>query len=175
MINPNQREQNRHWHAVLCKPRQDAVAEENLLNQGFEIFRPKTRSRRTRAGRRRILVESMFPRYLFVRLRSNGQDWGPIRSTRGAVGLVRLGADTPIIPDTVIDALRQRCNEEGIINLNGAIDYQPNELVEIIDGPCAGYRALFQARTSEERVVVLLKLLQHERSVELAESSIRKA
>lgn len=175
MIDPHHSGKQRNWHAVLCRPRQDAVAEENLLNQGFEIFRPKTRTRRSRAGRRRILLESMFPRYLFVRLCQTGEDWGPIRSTRGAVGLVRLGPHTPVVPDPIIDTLRQRCDDDGIISLSGAIVYQLNDLVDIIDGPCAGYRALFQARSSEERVVVLLKLLQHERTVELAESAIRKA
>lgn len=175
MIDPHHDHSMRHWHAVFCKPQQDARAEENLLNQGFEIFRPKTRTRRILKGRRRLLVESMFPRYLFVRLSRGGDDWGPIRSTRGAIGLVRLGHETPVIPDSVIDGLRQRCNAEGMINLAGTIDYQLNDLVEIIDGPCAGYRALFQARTSEERVIVLLRLLQNERRVELAETSIRRA
>jgi transcriptional antiterminator RfaH len=175
MIHPHHAGRSRFWHAVLCKPRQDAVAEAHLLHQGFETFRPKTISRRTQAGRRRRLIESMFPRYLFVRLAHGGQDWGPIRSTRGTVGLVRLGCETPVVPDEVINALRQRCDESGIINLNGQIDYQPNELVDIVDGPCAGYRALFQARSNDERVVVLLKLLQHERTVELAESAIRRA
>jgi len=83
MIDPHHQPTMRHWHAVFCKPQQDARAEENLLNQGFEIFRPKTRTRRMLKGRRRLLVESMFPRYLFVRLSRGGDDWGPIRSTRG--------------------------------------------------------------------------------------------
>ncbi len=175
MKDPHGDDSIRHWHAVFCKPQQDARAEAHLLNQGFEIFRPKTRVRRNQRGRRRLLVESMFPRYLFVRLRDYGQDWGPIRSTRGAVGLVRLGQETPVVPDSVIDALRHRCDEHGIINLAGSIDYRPNEAVEITDGPLAGYRALFQARTGSERVIVLLELLQRERRVELDETSIRRA
>jgi transcriptional antiterminator RfaH len=175
MIDPHTSGAGRCWHAVFCKPREDARAEENLLNQGFETFRPKTRVRRTLRGRRHLLVESMFPRYLFVRLSHSGEDWGPIRSTRGTVGLVRMGYETPIVPDLVIESLRRRCDEEGFIGLAGTIDYQANDLVEIIDGPCAGYRAVFQARTSQERVVVLLKLLQYERRVELADTSIRRA
>ncbi len=175
MIDPHHHSSNRHWHAVFCKPQQDSRAEENLLNQGFETFRPKTRTGRVLKGRRRLMVESMFPRYLFVRLSRGGDDWGPIRSTRGIIGLVRLGQETPIVPDGIIDGLRQRCNEDGMINLAGTIDYQLNDPVDIIDGPCAGYRAFFQARTSDERVLVLLKLLQHERRVELAETSIRRA
>lgn len=175
MIDPHSSVSGRNWHAVFCKPRQDAVAETNLLHQGFEIFRPKTQVARTRRGQRRLALESMFPRYLFVRLSQNGEDWTPIRSTRGAIGLVKLGGEAPVVPETVIESLRRRCSEDGVVNLAGAIDYQPNELVDIIDGPLSGYRALFKARSSQERVVVLLQLLQHERRVELADTSIRRA
>lgn len=163
------------WHAVFCKPRQDERAEMHLRNQGFETFRPRTREKRTRNGQRRVIVESMFPRYLFVQLAAGGQDWGPIRSTRGAVGLVRHGHEVAVVPDAVIHELRQRCDEDGIVRLTGCIDYQPDEAVEIIDGPCAGYRALFQARTGAERVAVLLTLLNHQRVVEVAEAAIRRA
>lgn len=164
----------RFWHAVFCKPQQDARAEENLLNQGFEVFRPKTRNRRVISGKRRVVLESLFPRYLFVRLGRTGQDWSPIRSTFGAVGLVKVGQDVPIVPDPVIESLRIRCSESDVIDLTGAIDFRENDPIEIIDGPCAGYRALFQARTKEERVVVLLKLLSHERKIEVPEEYIRK-
>ncbi|TVQ30053.1 MAG: transcription/translation regulatory transformer protein RfaH [Wenzhouxiangella sp.] len=175
MIDPHLNGSGRNWHAVFCKPRQDSVAESNLLYQGFETFRPKTRVARTRNGQRRVAVESMFPRYLFVRLCQRGQDWTPIRSTRGAIGLVRLGLETPVVPDNVIESLRRRCSDDGVISLAGAIDFQPDDLVDIIDGPMSGYRALFKARTSQERVVVLLQLLQHERRVELPDTSIRRA
>ncbi|MGY6631645.1 MAG: transcription termination/antitermination NusG family protein [Wenzhouxiangella sp.] len=175
MIDPRHSGSGKRWHAVFCKPKQDAIAEEHLLHQGFEIFRPKTQTRIRRNGRRVLLTESMFPRYLFIHLDSQGEDWTPIRSTRGAVGLVRMGLHTPVIPDPVIQMLRERCDEQGVVNLAGQIDFQPNDLVEIIDGPCAGYRALFQSRSSEERVIVLLTLLQHERSVELEERCIRRA
>lgn len=174
MIDPHGNGKRRNWHVVLCRPRQDATAEENLLNQGFETFRPKSRTHRLIAGRRRSVVESMFPRYLFVRLRQHGEDWGPIRSTRGTVGLVRLGQQTPIVPAAVIEALRQRSDDDGFINLSDAVEYKTNELVEIIDGPCAGYRAMFHAHNGTDRVLVLLTLLQHERTVELANSAIRK-
>jgi len=167
-------ESERFWHAVFCKPQQDARAEENLINQGFEVFRPKTRNRRRTGNTRRIVIESLFPRYLFVRLGQAGQDWSPIRSTFGAIGLVKVGNQAPIVPDPVIESLKLRCSESDIIDLAGAIEYKENDPIEIIDGPCAGYRALFQARTKEERVVVLLKLLSYERKIEVPEDYIRK-
>jgi len=172
-IEQNQRA-GRFWHAVFCKPQQDARAEENLINQGFEVFRPKTRNRRVVSGRRQTVIESLFPRYLFVRLGRTGEDWSPIRSTFGAVGLVKVGQDVPIVPDPVIESLRIRCSESDIIDLAGLVDFRENEPVEIVDGPCAGYRAIFRARTKEERVIVLLKLLSAERTIEVPEEYIRK-
>jgi len=165
----------RRWHAVFCKPRQDERAEFHLRNQDFEVFRPRTREPRIRNGRRYQVIESLFPRYLFVELAAGGQDWAPIRSTRGAVGLVRLGQEAATMPAAVIEDLRRRCDANGIVQLAGAIDYEPNDPVEITDGALAGYRALFQARTGAERVAVLLTLLNHERRVEVAESAIRRA
>lgn len=174
-MDPEQPSGSLRWHAVFCKPRQDARAEIHLRNQGFETFRPRTRERRTRNGQRRVIVESMFPRYLFIQLAAGGQDWGPIRSTRGAVGLVRHGQEAAVVPQSVIRELRRRCDDDDIVQLAGSIDYQPDEVVEIIDGPCAGYRGLFQARTGAERVAVLLTLLNHQRRVEVAETAIRRA
>ena len=165
----------RRWHAVFCKPSQDERAELHLRNQGYETFRPKIREQRTCSGRRRIRVESMFPRYLFVRLAANGQDWGPIRSTRGAVGLVRRGQEAAVVPEPVIEDLQQRCDDAGVVELAGTVDYQPNEQLEITDGPCAGHRALFEARTGPERVAVLLTILNRQRRVELPEHAIRRA
>jgi len=174
MSNPSSSDATRYWHAVFCKPHQDARAEENLLNQGFEVFRPKTQNRRVIRGKRHIVIDSLFPRYLFVRLGRTGEDWSPIRSTFGAVGLVKVGHDVPIVPDPVIESLKIRCCKSDVIDLSGAIEYRENDPIEIIDGPCAGYRALFQARSKEERVIVLLKLLSHERKIEVPEEFIRK-
>jgi transcriptional antiterminator RfaH len=165
----------RSWHAVFCKPRQDERAEENLLNQGFEVFRPKSQHRALRRGRKVIITESLFPRYLFVHLHHGIEDWSPIRSTFGVVGLVKIGQKAPIVPDPVIQSLRLRCNDFGVIDLAGAIDFQTNDPIEIIDGPCSGYRAIFKERSSDKRVIVLLKLLSSERHVELPEQFIRKA
>ena len=38
------------WYAVCCKPRQEAVAEENLLRQGFQTYLPRIRMRQRRRG-----------------------------------------------------------------------------------------------------------------------------
>lgn len=160
----------RLWRAVFCKPGQERRAEAHLENQGFEVFLPRIRTR----GHSRFRVVPMFPRYLFVNLCAHAEDWSTIRSTRGAIGLVRFGERVPAVPGDFIDFLMTRHDHFGAVDMSEAMEIRPNDAVEITDGAMAGLRAIFQARSGKDRVVVLLKLLEHERRVELPANAIRK-
>ena len=70
------------WYLLYSKPRQEGVAVENLKRQGYETYLPLVRTRRRRQGQYVSLVEPMFPRYLFIHLSDQTDNWGPIRSTR---------------------------------------------------------------------------------------------
>jgi len=162
------------WYCVQCKPRQESRAEEHLANQGYQVYLPRIRSRQRIRGASRLRIHPMFPGYLFISLAAYRDEWAPIRSTRGVIGLVRVGGIAPQVPEEVIDALQGREDDQGHINLAIQTDYKPDDPVEITDGPFAGIRALFRTRNSEERVIVLLKLLSQEREIEVPAEYLRK-
>jgi len=163
------------WRAVYCKPRQEDRAEVHLRNQAYDAYLPRVRARRRLRGRDRTVIEPMFPRYLFVRLADYREDFGPIRSTRGVIGLVRMGEDFPTVPDELIAALRRREDPGGAIDLTAYHGLMPGEPVEITAGPFAGYQGLFDAASGEQRVVVLLEILNRQRRVEIPASDVRRA
>jgi transcriptional antiterminator RfaH len=150
----------KNWYAVFAKPKQDAYAETQLLRQGFETFRPLIRTRRRMRLRYQAVIESMFPRYMFVYLDDQLDDWSPIRSTYGVSGLVRMGDHVPAVPAELIAELRRRADEHNVIEINADDEFKANQPVLITEGPLAGYQALFSARNSQERVIVLLNLIQ---------------
>jgi transcriptional antiterminator RfaH len=164
----------RLWRAVFCKSGQERRAEAHLENQGFDVFLPRIRTRRRTRSGSQMRVLPMFPRYLFVNLRAHAEDWSTIRSTRGAIGLVRFGERVPAVPGEFIDYLMTRHDDFGAVDMSEAMEIRPNDTIEITDGAMAGLRAVFQARSGKDRVVVLLKLLEHERRVELPANTIRK-
>ncbi len=164
----------RRWYAVHCKPRQDARAEQQLRNQGYETFRPLVKVRSHRAEGVRDSVESMFPRYLFIRLDTVTENWAPIRSTRGVAGLVRWGDHVPTVPDEVIEHLQATMDTDGCLDLTGRSPYQPNDRVRITEGPFAGYQALYVANTGQERVIVLLNILQQSQQITLPVHAITR-
>lgn len=147
----------RYWYLLYSKPRQERLALENLERQRYEAYLPLIRNRRRRQGRFTAIVEPMFPRYLFIHLSDESDNWGPIRSTIGVANLVRFGPEAARVPDDLVVALRGREDESGVQVLPQP-DFRPGDRVRICEGVMAGYEAIFQARTGKERVMLLLEV-----------------
>ena len=79
-----------HWLLAYTKPRQEALAEEHLRRQGFEVLCPQLRVQKLRRRKWTWVEEPLFPRYLFVGA-TDEQSWAPVRSTVGGglAGAVR--------------------------------------------------------------------------------------
>jgi transcriptional antiterminator RfaH len=148
----------KQWYVVYAKPRQEAVAKKNLDRQGYRTYLPLVSQARRRNGRRVTVVAPMFPRYLFIYLDNRSDNWGPIRSTRGVISLVRFGQAAAQVPDNLVTALHGREDERGIQRLPTE-EYRPGSAVRITDGSFSGYQGVFLAKTGRDRVVLLLDIL----------------
>ena len=147
------------WYAVSCKPRQEAIAEENLLRQGYRVYLPRIRSQRHRQGQWADVVEPLFPRYLFIRVDPTLRSTAPVRSTRGAVGLVRFGGQPAVVPQEAIDAIVQREAPDSGLHQDNRPLFCAGEPVRLEEGPLAGMEGIFVEKDGEKRVIVLLELL----------------
>lgn len=159
---------------MYCKPRQETVARENLARQGYETYLPVMREVRRRQGKRVTLNAPMFPRYLFIHLNSQTDNWAPIRSTLGVVSIVRFGRAAARVPDVLITALKSREDANGIQVLP-VEEYRPGTRVRITQGSFAGYEGIFQAATGRDRVAVLLDVLGRNARTTVDSSSIEPA
>lgn len=155
-----------HWYCVHTKPRAEAQALENLQRQGFECLLPRLQRTMLRNGRRQKVVEALFPRYLFLRADAEATSLAPVRSTKGAVGLVRTAGLPATVPDEFIERLQADANAEGLITLPER-RLLPGERVAITDGPLAGLQGIYTQAQGEQRALVLLELLGGAQSVAL--------
>lgn len=148
----------KRWYLIYSKQRQEKSAVANLLRQKYEVYFPQIRMWRTLRGIRKLVVEPLFPRYLFIRLDSHSDNWSPIRSTIGVASLVRFGAEPAQVPGELIDYLLSRQNAEGLHEWA-----QPQltigQRARVISGPLTGYEGILIAKNSRERVVILMDLV----------------
>ncbi|KFN47917.1 hypothetical protein N790_07140 [Arenimonas malthae CC-JY-1] len=154
------------WYCVHTKPRAEAQALEHLRRQGFECLLPRLQRTLLRSGRRQTVVEALFPRYLFLRADAEATSLAPVRSTKGAVGLVRTAGLPATVPDEFIERLQADANADGLITLPER-RLLPGERVAITDGPLAGLQGIYTQAQGEQRALVLLEILGGVQSVAL--------
>ncbi len=148
---------SRQWFVVQTRPNSERRAMANLKRQGFEVYFPAYRKRRSHAGKIDMVTAPLFPRYLFIAIDLDSQRWRSVHSTFGVAQLVCHGDRPAPLSDEVIAELRGREDENGLIRLGSA--FRPGERVRVVGGAFADHLGMFDSMGDGERVAVLLDLL----------------
>jgi len=165
--NTNKQNQNRSWYLVLTKAQSEFNAQENLLRQGYEIYLPLVQTSRRCNGKNIKRTEAFFPRYLFIYLNKETDNWSPIRSTIGVADIVRFGGVPAVVPEIMIDKLKMNEDEFGLQSFEKK-EFKQGDKIEIISGAFEGYKAVFQKMKNAERVSVLLDIVGNNTQVTLS-------
>ncbi len=149
---------DKQWFVIYTKPRREAIAQVNLERQGYVTYFPRVAITKRRGGELTTVVEPFFPRYIFIHLDPQRDNWAPIRFTRGVSGLVRFNGQPKAVDLCLINALKANENSEQLQALSPSA-WHKGEVVEIERGPFSGYRCIFQHQRSSDRVSVLLNIV----------------
>ncbi|WP_295392335.1 transcription/translation regulatory transformer protein RfaH [uncultured Thiodictyon sp.] len=163
------------WSVVFTKPRQEALARENLERQGFAAYLPLLKQSKRRRGCWVEVVEPLFPRYLFVALEFGVQDLSPIRSTLGVIDLVRFGLTPATVPRGVVESLMAAEDPAAACHLGRHEPFRKGDRVTIAAGPFAGIDAIFEESTGKGRVSLLLDLLGQANRVQIDKNLVLAA
>jgi transcriptional antiterminator RfaH len=164
------------WYLVHTKPSREAIAQDNLERQGFEVYFPRLKHI-VRWGRRTTeRVSALFPRYLFLRLDEGRQSLRPVHSTLGVASVVRFGLQYTSVPEAVIAELQLRADpESGLHRLSNAAVLVHGTKVRISAGAFDGLEGVFQRPAGADRVVVLLNLLGQDTAVHVPALCVQPA
>jgi transcriptional antiterminator RfaH len=162
------------WFCVHAQPKHEHVAAAHLRKMdAVEVFLPRVRFRRgTRHGMVWV-TEALFPGYLFA-----GFDWQTslrrVQAASGVRGVVHFGEHWPVIPEEMIEDLRQVIGTTEPHTISP--EFSPGDAVQITDGTLRGLRAVVsRVIPGRERVAVLMDLLGRQTTVELKAQAIVKA
>lgn len=154
------------WYAVSTHARHEETARLNLERQGFCIYLPRTAINRRRAGRWARVVEPLFPGYLFLHVNLTTQDVTPVRSTRGAQGIVKVGAHFASVPHDLIASLQRMEQQLLAQDISTSAPFKKGERVKFVgNGPFADIEGIFEMAHGSDRASVLITLLGHQRSI----------
>jgi transcriptional antiterminator RfaH len=161
------------WFLLQTKSRQEGRAVENLERQGIHSFCPRINVEKISRGRRIVVDEALFPGYLFVCFDQQSVSATSVRSTRGVSNFVSCAGAPVLVPQDLIDSLKQReAQQTQMAEIAGAL--KAGDSLEILEGPFRGLNAVFSQPDGDSRAVVLINLLNQKVKAVLSFASLQK-
>lgn len=160
------------WYAVHAQPNGENKAEQHLIRQGFEVYLPRYRKKRSHARKIDWIKAPLFPRYLFVGMDVESARWRAIQSTVGVSHLICSGTRPLEVPRDIIDTLKSHENDHGLLEFKAAPKFVPGDKIQILDGPFSENVAVLEKLDDQQRVTLLLELMGREVKVKTTLESI---
>ena len=160
------------WYLLQTKSNAHATACENLRRQGFDVFLPLVTKTTKNNGKFLGVKAPLFPGYLFMGTSSDPVPWKSVNGTRGVSKAVTLDGIYRSINSLIIESLKDRCDEYGIIRRMN--DIVAADRAKIEQGPFADFICTVEQIKDDQRAWVLIDLLQRQTRAEVSLDDVSK-
>lgn len=155
----------KQWFVVHTQPSKELLAVEQLRQQGFEAYLPRYQKVRRHARKIDTVLSPLFPRYVFVNLDRESDQWRRINGTRGVSYILTNNEQPVFVPDGVIQGLQKQEGIDGALPISSLLMFEKGDKVRIREGSFEGNTAIFEALDDKERVYLLLNFLGRETKI----------
>ncbi|MFL7023330.1 transcription/translation regulatory transformer protein RfaH [Enterovibrio norvegicus] len=154
------------WYLLYCKRSEQQRAEQHLKRQGVDCYYPQVSVEKIRRGKRSSILEPLFPNYVFASFDPEKISFTTIRSTRGVVDFVRVGAKPQLVPLDLIKNLMviEDCDDqrESLSEV-----WKDGDAIAISQGQFEGMEAIYKEADGELRSILMINLLNKQVEVSL--------
>jgi len=177
-----QKGEGRLWYVVHTYSGYEETVKKNLEqriesmdmeDKIFNVLIPTEKKIKIKNGKRHVVVEKIFPGYVFVEMELSDESWYVVRNTPNATGFIGSGTTpTPVSPEEM-EMLKKKMGMD-VPKYN--VNFEIGDLVKITDGPFKDFEGNIDSIDSEKgKVKVLVSVFGRETPVELDLLQIKKA
>ncbi|HOC96294.1 MAG TPA: transcription termination/antitermination protein NusG [bacterium] len=177
-----QKGEGRLWYVVHTYSGYEETVKKNLEqriesmdmeDKIFNVLIPTEKKIKIKNGKRHVVVEKIFPGYVFVEMELSDESWYVVRNTPNVTGFIGSGTTpTPVSPEEM-EMLKKKMGMD-VPKYN--VNFEIGDLVKITDGPFKDFEGNIDSIDSEKgKVKVLVSVFGRETPVELDLLQIKKA
>lgn len=177
-----QKGEGRLWYVVHTYSGYEETVKKNLEqriesmdmeDKIFNVLIPTEKKIKIKNGKRHVVVEKIFPGYVFVEMELSDESWYVVRNTPNVTGFIGFGTTpTPVSPEEM-EMLKKKMGMD-VPKYN--VNFEIGDLVKITDGPFKDFEGNIDSIDSEKgKVKVLVSVFGRETPVELDLLQIKKA
>jgi len=161
------------WYCVRTQPKREAVAASQIAARGVEVFAPRIRFRRRTPRGRVWFEESLFPGYIFARF--DFEMFRAVSSAVGVRGLVRFAGECAVVPEAMIELLREEMASAKTIVIQDEPSVKVGDEAVVAEGSLMGLRAVItKVMPGGERVKILLDMMGTAIEAEVSLNTLEK-
>ena len=138
----------------------------------FDVLIPTEKRIKIKNGKRKVVIEKIFPGYVLVRMIVTDESWYVVRNTPNVTGFIGSGTTPNPISDEEMEYLQKRM---GLEEPKYKIDLTVSTPVRIVDGPFKNFEGKITELDEERgKIKVLVTIFGRETPVELDFLQIKK-
>lgn len=165
----------KQWFVVHTQPAKETIAQHHLSEQGFEAYLPQFKKTRRHARKTDEVLAPLFPRYLFVGLDLEVDQWRSVQGTRGVSYILVTDGRPAVVPLGIVEGLKDQETAEGLILINSMALFVKGDKVRVLDGAFKEYVAVFDKMDDKQRVQLLVNCLGREMNISLPSHAVEAA
>jgi len=138
----------------------------------FDVIIPTERKIKIKNGKRKTVIEKIFPGYLLVNMDVTDDSWYVVRNTPNVTGFVGSGTTPTPVSEQEVQSLLKRMGQE---EPKFKIDISEGAPVKITDGPFKGFEGkVVSIDEARGKVKILVSMFGRETPIELDFLQIKK-
>lgn len=145
----------KEWFVFYVRYNHEKKIHEQLLASGFTSYLPVLKTIRQWSDRKKLVIEPLFPCYIFVSCELN--EVYSVLQISGVVGLVMNGKDRAKLKESEIDLIRKIESKPDEIEICSQT-VERGQKVQIQSGSFAGYTGEILQFEDGKKMVLLLEL-----------------
>lgn len=152
-FDPRMSTSDKKWFLVRCKPRQEQRASLNFANQSITSYYPLVDMVKVCRGQKQVVREPLFPGYIFIHIDPSSFLASKVANTFGVHGYVKFSGQPQVVPDALIEVLKQRVSQ--------VVDETIQHGVEVLvnSGAYKDTKGIFIEADGDKRSIILIEML----------------
>ncbi len=173
--------QGRQWYVIhaaagyeenVAENLKQRIASMNMDDKIFNVMVPTEKKIKIKNGKRKTVIEKVFPGYVLVEMILTDQSWYVVRNTPHVTGFIGIGTTPTALIDKELKAITDRMKTE---EPKYTIDVIIDDPVKIVDGPFKNLEGkVSDVDAVKGKIKVLVSLFGRETPVELDYLQIKK-
>lgn len=173
--------QGKKWYVIHTYSGYEDQVKESLMqrietlamqDKIFNVVVPTEKTIKIKNGKRKTIIEKIFPGYVMVEMIVADDSWYVVRNTPGVTGFVGSGTTPVPMSDLEVQNIMSRMKEE---EPSFQLDIDKGTVVTVIDGPFKNFEGrVIEVDSAKGKVKVLCSMFGRETPIELDFLQIKK-